>query len=1406
MSDEARARAAESTLGQFQSLFKNMPEGCALHEVVTDEQGRPIDYVFLDINPAFERLTGLRKADVVGRRLTEVLPGLEPFWFETYGRVAPSGEPVVFERELPAPLGRWYQVCAYQPGPGRFATIFLDVSAHHDLEKRLREIAAKYSSLFNTTSDGIWIHDLEGRILEVNDAYCRMSGYARNELVGMPVSRLEATETPEEAAARIRKVVESGGHDRFESRHRRKDGSVFDVDIAALFFRSRGGRIAIFARDITERKRAEAELRESRSKYRSLIETTNDFIWEMDALGKYTYCSPQMEKRWGFKPDEMIGRTLFDVMPPEERAGVAGRFAELAMSPQPFSGLESTAVVTGGRHIRIETSGVPFFDDHGRLLGFRGISRDITERKRAEDERNRLAANVQQERDRLRALIDSIADEIWFADKDKTLTLVNRAVVEGFGMDDGEGREVEAIAAGLEIYRPDGTPRPPGEAPLLRALRGETVKDQEEIIRTPATGELRYRLVTAAPVRDTQGSIVGSVTVVRDITERHRVAEALRLSEARLKLAQESAGAGVWDWDIPSGRLDGSEGLFRLFGLDPLKQEATFEAWRSVLHPEDRALAEERIMAAVANRTPLSSRYRIVLPSGEVRWINALGSAVYGEGGEPLRMSGICLDITGLKQAEERLEQGNRRIKEMLASIQDDFFVLDRDWRFRFVSRRFTSRIGKEPKDLVGRVIWDMFPKHLGTIYEENLRAAMEKREIRRFEFEGRYTQAWYSMAVFPSADGITVLGVDITKRKKDEEALQASEARFRSVLDNSRDVVYRFNMRTGRFEYVSPSCEKVVGYPADPLAGLDGQAALEMIHPDDRKAFLDAVARCEETGDAEIEYRQRGADGAYRWLSNHISVSRDRDGRPLYRDGNIRDVTERKEAEVLRQALIEQERLRLGAAVDQAPDAVVMLDLDGTIRYANAAFGFVNKMAKDETKGRSYFDEFTPRALADQMRQALAAGRAWQGSLARPIRGGRPVELEVALSAVTDTAGAVVGGLVTEKDVTYEMALQRQLRQGQKMEALGTLAGGIAHDFNNILNPIFISVELALLEPSLDPAVRSHLEVGLKAAERGRDLVKQVIAFSRQKERERKPFKAAPVVRESVNFLRVSLPSTIEIRSEVRDETGAILGDPAQLQQIVVNLSSNAAYAMRQSGGVLTVNLDGVEADDELAGQVPGLKPGPYLRLTVADTGTGMTPGVVARLFDPFFTTKGPGEGSGMGLPVVDGIVRDYGGGIAVMTEEGRGSTFTVYLPREECGGSPPESIPDDLPRGTGRILLIDDEEVQIYSIRRMLEKLGYEVVALTDGREAVERFRSEPRRFDLVITDQTMPRLTGMQVAGELLRSRPDLPIILCTGYSEVVDARKARALGIREFLMKPYSVREMAEVVRRTLAGRS
>jgi CheY-like chemotaxis protein len=332
--------------------------------------------------------------------------------------------------------------------------------------------------------------------------------------------------------------------------------------------------------------------------------------------------------------------------------------------------------------------------------------------------------------------------------------------------------------------------------------------------------------------------------------------------------------------------------------------------------------------------------------------------------------------------------------------------------------------------------------------------------------------------------------------------------------------------------------------------------------------------------------------------------------------------------------------------------------------------------------------------------------------------------------------------------------------------------------------------------------SMHKSLQSVLEAAERGKNLVKQIIAFSRQKEQERKPLKAEPLIKETLKFLRASLPKTVEIRENLQKETGFILADPTQIHQIVMNLCSNAAYAMRENGGILEVNLAEVDVDLGMIHRHPDLEPGPYQRLTVTDTGEGMTREVMERVFDPFFTTKKPGEGTGMGLSVVHGIVTQCKGAISCYSELGKGSTFNVFFPRVNAEESSQEAFPMHLETGKERVLLVDDEKAQVRSIKNVLERLGYTVVAKTDSLEALDLFREDPTAFDLVITDQTMPRMTGIRLAEALLLIRPDTPIILCTGFSETVDADGANALGIRQFLMKPFSIAEISETVRKAL----
>jgi PAS domain S-box-containing protein len=380
---------------------------------------------------------------------------------------------------------------------------------------------------------------------------------------------------------------------------------------------------------------------------------------------------------------------------------------------------------------------------------------------------------------------------------------------------------------------------------------------------------------------------------------------------------------------------------------------------------------------------------------------------------------------------------------------------------------------------------------------------------------------------------------------------------------------------------------------------------------------------------------------------------------------------------------------------------------------------------------------------------------------------------------------------------------LEQRLAQAQKMEAIGTLAGGIAHDFNNILYPIIGFTEMVIDDLPEDCLQRKNLDEVLRAAQRASDLVRQILAFSRQREQDRKPLKVQPIIREALVLLRASLPSTIEICQDIDPACGAIMADPTQVHQIIMNLCTNAFHAMREQGGVLHISLADVQVAANDTSVDLALAPGAYVRLGIGDTGQGMTRETLGRIFEPYFTTKEPGHGTGLGLSVVHGIVTRHGGSINVVSEPGKGATFNVYFPRIEA--APPSAqapTEEPAPSGHERILLVDDEVQIVTMLRQMLEGMGYRVTARTSSIEALEAFRAKPDAFDLVITDLTMPQLIGTELARTILALRPGIPVLLCTGFSGLAVQEKAKEIGIRDYVMKPVVKSDMAKKVRTIL----
>jgi PAS domain S-box-containing protein len=498
----------------------------------------------------------------------------------------------------------------------------------------------------------------------------------------------------------------------------------------------------------------------------------------------------------------------------------------------------------------------------------------------------------------------------------------------------------------------------------------------------------------------------------------------------------------------------------------------------------------------------------------------------------------------------------------------------------------------------------------------------------------------------------------------------------------------------------------------------------------------------------------------------------------------------------------LEKERQRLVKAVEHAGDVVIITDSEGTVQYVNSAVERITGFKPRELVGKPLGFIRPNGDGARNIHRTLAAGGVWKGRRTGQRKDGERIEFESTVSPVYGESGKVLNYVVIEHDMTHEALLEQQVRQMQKIEALGRLAGGIAHDLNNILYPIIINTEMLLNDTRPDSPEYEPLKQVLHAAYRQRDLVKQVLAFSRRNEQQHRPVAVTPLVREALQFLKVSLPSTIDIQERLHAACDTVMGDPAQIHQVIMNLSTNAAEAIGSKPGTIEVTLANTRLDDKRV--LPGMRVGQYLQLTVRDTGGGMTEEEVERAFEPFFSTKDTSKSSGMGLAVVHGIVKSHGGTITVESKKNKGSRFTVYMPVAGKGEERMQTSDRDGPGKSGdkkqRVLLVDDENLVLMSVQRALERLGYEVDAVKDGPDALEIFCEDPDSFDVVITDQTMPKMTGAELAEEILHIRPDIPVILSTGFSETISEQEARAMGVRDLLMKPATTKDLDAVIRR------
>lgn len=500
---------------------------------------------------------------------------------------------------------------------------------------------------------------------------------------------------------------------------------------------------------------------------------------------------------------------------------------------------------------------------------------------------------------------------------------------------------------------------------------------------------------------------------------------------------------------------------------------------------------------------------------------------------------------------------------------------------------------------------------------------------------------------------------------------------------------------------------------------------------------------------------------------------------------------------------------------LDASNEAIVSVDSEGHILEFNTAAESVFGFQRSAVLGKLLGDTLVPAS----QREILHSRFRWliteKGDLFETLKfmatglrsDGTEFPAEISMTPMMVKGRLLFSFFLRDvsdlrQAVEARQQLEAQLRQSQKLEAVGTLAGGIAHDFNNILAAIMGYTELSLGAVPEGNQAKKYLEKILKSTMRARDLVKQILAFSRKGMEKLEPVQVSSIIKESVKLLRATLPATIELRQHINDETCMINSTPTHIYQVLMNLCTNAAHAMTEAGGVIEISLDAVFLDERQAMGYADLRHGAYLKLSVRDTGAGIAPECISRIFEPFFTTKEAGRGTGMGLAVVHGIIKSHGGEILVESKPGKGSTFHVLLPRIEAAAVKPAGEEKPVRTGTERILLVDDEKILVDVWREQFEALGYRVVAKQSGRDALKVFQQEPDSFDLVITDMTMPHMPGDALARKILKIRPDMPIIMCTGFSEKLSREKVKELGVRALIMKPMPLKEIAKTIRTVL----
>jgi PAS domain S-box-containing protein len=1420
-------------------------------------------------------------------------------------------------------------------------------------------------TILNTTQDGFWIVNAEGRFQDVNDAYCAMSGYTRDEFLRLSINDIDADEHPEQTSERIKRIIINGS-EIFETRHRRKDGSVFEVEVSTTYLQENGGLLICFCRSISDRKRREEAIEAERAIMDTILSNLNTGL---------SLINPDLTIAW-------VNDKVRDMFPKGEPIGrKCHQYYENNPAPCSFCGTISsfndgqTYVVdryNSDDQCWYKIISLPIKDKKGQVIQVIESISDITDRKNAEEA-------LRESEERFRTIYENAPIGIARVSLDFQIEGANKAYCRMLGYTEDEliGKSIK------ELTHPDDLEE--NQSVRKDLLDGKINHIQMEKRHIHKSGRIINSILDSTLVRDKEGYPQYTFGCLTDVTELKKIENALRESAQRMELAIEGGDLGTWDWDVTTGKVIFNERWARMLGYDLEEIKPDITTWETLIHPDDASFAMNNLTEHLDGKTDYyEAEHRLKHKSGDWVWVLDKGKVIERDiNGNPRRVCGTHLDITKRKHSEEQVsamleasqsvllcpdfQESARRIfdvccrvtgavsgyvalmsadgaeNEVLflesggmpcdvnpeipmpirglraeayrkAEVVYDNDFMNSDWvRFMPGGHVNLKNVMFAPLILKSTVVGviglankpgDFTPSDaeiaasLGDIAaialyrsraEEALRESEERYRILAehmpvlvnavtkegvFTFWNRtceevtgYTNdeiignpnalsllypdqhyrdslssKWQEQGYFFENMEITMqskqgkalyiiwsnlppqgtfskeatwaIGIDITDRRYAEKALRDSEERFRTIYNRMAVGVSRISLDF-HIESVNAAYCSMFGYTEDELIG---KHIKDITHPDSSNEYIHKLADLVQgkIDHYRIERQFVHKDGHKVYVILNSNLIRDHEGNPQYALGNVLDITDRKKAE--------EEREKLLTVIQNSNSIVKFKDRDLRNIMVNQAYlkltghksleDVIGKIDQELLKGLATDDEI--RNFMDNDRKAMALPRGQRIRVEETLSGenGEVRIFDTRKFPIYDDTGEKLLGVamlateITEQKRAEEEKekLEAQLQQAQKMEAVGTLAGGVAHDFNNLLQAINGYTQLLMMDKTPEDEDYKSLKAIWSSGNRAARLVQQLLQFSRKAEPERRTIDLNSEIEHARKLLERTLPKMIDIRLQLAGRLWNVHADPIQIEQMLLNLGTNAADAM-PDGGILFIETKNVViAQKDAPPEQLTLKPGNYVMVNVQDTGHGMSKETVTHIFDPFFTTKEIGKGTGLGLASVYGIVKGHGGTITCYSEIGQGTVFRIYLPalQQEETNIDGEIIEKTSRGGTETILLVDDEETIRDFASRMLKSTGYQVLTASSGEEALNVYKTVTEPIDLVIMDLGMPGMGGHRCLLELIKVNPKVKVVIASGYSYDAQVKRSMEAGAVGYIGKPYEMAELLKTARSVFDG--